>query len=647
MIDFQNVSLGYGGQEVLVDVSFRIGAGDRVGIVGPNGTGKTTLFSLLTGELTSDKGSISVPRDLKTGYLRQQLVPHTVSDSLLDYVENALSTVRTIQHEIEALEASLPSIEGKERERGLKRLGHLQTEFENLGGYELSTRAQEALGGLGFSTNEFHQPFQSFSGGWQMRAELARALVARPDLLLLDEPTNFLDIPAVEWLQRFLREYRGTLLLISHDRYMLNTLTTVTLEVLGGRVTRYGGNYDYYVRERRSRHEQLEAAKKNQDRRREQVERFIERFRAKNTKSSAVQSRVKMLEKLEEIDIPSVALPRARIRMAKPPHCGAEVMRLEGAGVTYDSQRWVLRGLDLRVDRGEKTALVGLNGMGKTTLLRVLAGILPLSEGRRIVGHKVVPGYQAQDFGEMMSPDRTVFETVKAVSPGSTEREIRTLLGGFLFSGDAVEKTVSVLSGGEKMRLAFARLLLNPPNFILLDEPTTHLDITARETLENALQTYEGTLFLVSHDIEFVRHVATSIIAMTPPIVSRCPGNYDYYREKIARDQDAALPQPLPAAGETKVADRKALRREKAVRRQELGRLKRPHEEAIRRAEVEIASLEKEQAALVESLSTPSPTTDFAGINRRLSQIKYELSIVADRWEKSSLALEELLKKDP
>lgn len=645
MIDFQNVSLGYGGQDVLSAVSFRIGAGDRVGVIGPNGAGKTTLFSLLTREITPDRGTVTVPRDLKMGYLRQQLAPREVSDSLMDYVENALTNLRTIQHEIEAIEAALPALEGMERERGIKRLGRLQTEFENLGGYELSARAQAALGGLGFTTEEFRQPFQSFSGGWQMRAELARALVARPDLLLLDEPTNFLDIPAVEWLQRFLREYGGTLLLISHDRYLLNTLTAVTLEVLGGQVTRYGGNYDFYVRECRLRHEQIESAKKNQDRRREQVERFIERFRAKNTKASQVQSRIRQLAKMEEIVVPASAARRPSIRVAKPPHCGVEVMRLEGAGVTYDGRRWVLRGLDLRIDRGEKTALVGLNGMGKTTLLRVLAGNLPLSEGRRVVGHKVAPGYQAQDFGELMSPERTVFETVKAVAPaGATEREIRTMLGSFLFSGVAAEKTVAVLSGGEKMRLAFARLLLNPPNFLLLDEPTTHLDIASRETLEAALQSYQGTFFLVSHDIEFVRRVATSIIAMTPPAVTRYPGNYDYYREKATQEQPAsASGTPMPVA-ENRPANRKTVRRERAARRQELSKLRRPHEEAIRLAEKEIAALEKEQADLHQALGQPGPAMDFEGINRRLRQIKYEMEIVTGRWERAGLAVEEIVK---
>ena len=368
MIDFRNVSVGFGAQQVLDDVSLRINRGERVGIVGPNGAGKSTIFSLLTNELTPDHGDVSFPRDLRISHLRQQLKPVTSDVNLLEYSENALPALIDLQREIETIEAGLDAADERERERGIRRLGVLQTEFEHLGGYAISSRAQAALGGLGFKKSDFHAPFASFSGGWQMRAELARALVADPDLLLLDEPTNFLDIPAVEWLQKYLRDYKGTLVMISHDRFMLNTLTSVTIEVAGGMLTRYAGNYSRYEEDCKLRHEQMEAARGNQDRRREQIERFVERFRAKNTKSSQVQSRLKMLEKMDEVEIPRIVMRAPRIRVPKPPPCGVEIIRLEEAGVTYDGQSWVLRGLDLRIERGEKLGLVGLNGTGKTTL---------------------------------------------------------------------------------------------------------------------------------------------------------------------------------------------------------------------------------------------------------------------------------------
>jgi ATP-binding cassette subfamily F protein 3 len=647
MIDFQNISVGFGTQQVLNDASFRINRGERVGIVGPNGAGKSTIFALITGEMTPDRGTMSVPRDLRVSHLHQQLKPSRDDVNLLEYSENALPALITIQREIESLEAGLGAANEEMRARIIKRMGALQTDYEHMGGYAISSRAKAALGGLGFKAVDFHNPFNSFSGGWQMRAELARALVAEPDLLLLDEPTNFLDIPAVEWLQRYLREYKGTLVLISHDRYLLNTLSTVTIEVAGGMVTRYAGNFNQYEEVCRSRHEQLEAARGNQERRKEQIERFVERFRAKNTKSSQVQSRLKMLEKMEEVEIPRVVMRAPRIKVPHPPHCGVEIVRLEAAGITYDGDAWVLRGLDLRIERGEKLGLVGLNGTGKTTLLRAMAGRLPLNEGRRYVGNHVVMGYQAQDFAELMDPARTVLETAKSGNPHLSEREVRRALGGFFFSGDAVEKKVGVLSGGEKMRLAFVRLLLNPPNFLLLDEPTTHLDIPSREALENALQDYEGTICLVSHDIEFTRHVATGILAMSPPVVRRFPGGYDYYREKMEGEEGGKgagcrVQGSGCGAQDSGGGDKKALRRERAERRQEMSKVRKPLEKKIKDAERRIAELERERDTLTEGLMKSGTGTDYASINRRLSEIQVDLADTFERWERASCELEKI-----
>jgi len=639
MIEFGNVSKNFGTQQVLDGVSFRIDAGERVGIVGPNGTGKSTIFGLIAGELESDKGEVRVPRGSRLGHVHQQLAAIAGDDCrLIDFAENALPALATIQEDIARIEERLPALEGDERATALDELGRLQTQFEDMGGYALRSRAEATLGGLGFAKETFRQAFSALSGGWRMRAELARALVADPDALLLDEPSNYLDVPAVEWLHRFLREYKGTLLLISHDRFLLNSLTTATLAISGAAVTRFHGNYDTYVREKRARYDHLAAARKNLQRKRERAERFIERFRAKNTKASLVKSKIKMLERMETVDIPRETQSPGHIRLLPPPHCGREVVRLEDAGFRYDDSRWILRHIDLRVERGDKTGLVGVNGTGKTTLLRVLAGNVTLCEGRRHLGHKVVVGYQSQEFAETMDPRGTVFDTVRQTAAGAGDQYVRDLLGGFGFRGDAVEKPVAVLSGGEKIRLAFARLLVNPPSFLVLDEPTTHLDIDARQALEAALRDYEGTLFLVSHDIEFLRAVATSIIAMEPPGVRKYWGGYDYYKEKSATAERGEAAQPRSA--KSAAPSRKADRRKRAERVQEFSRLSRDLKQQVETAETRLAELGLEREKLTAKLSEGD--VDYAVVNRRLAEIQEELATATTAWEGSALQLEEL-----
>jgi ATP-binding cassette subfamily F protein 3 len=649
MIEFQKVSMAFGAQDILDEVSFRIGDGERVGIVGPNGAGKSTVFSLITGELTPDEGQVNRSNDLTIGHLHQQLQLEARERTLIEYAENALPEVQTLQREIAELEKVLTEATLEiERSRLLRRLGQAQSEFEHRGGYELSHRAESILCGLGFRKDELSRPFGEFSGGWQMRAELARVLSARPNLLLLDEPTNFLDIPAVEWLQRYLKEYPGTLILVAHDRYLLNTLTTVTIEVAGAQATRYTGNYDAYLRTSVQRNSQLEAAQANQDRRREQIERFVERFRAKNTKSTQVQSRIKMLEKMEIVTVPRRVFRAIPIRLRPPPHCGQEIFRFEDAGITYDGTNWVLRHVDLRVDRGEKLALVGLNGMGKTTLLRAMAGRIQLGEGRRILGHKVVLGYQAQDFAEQLNPEQTILNAVKSADMDLHDQTVRTLLGSFFFTGDDVEKPISVLSGGEKMRVALARLLIQSPNCLLMDEPTTHLDIPSREALEYALQQYTGTLVLVSHDIEFVRRVATGIISMVPQNIQRYAGNYDYYREKADREAGLIVQEAkAEEAAMNKPIDRKTMRREKAQRRETRNKLLRPLQERVRKAEETVNRLEKEQVLLVEELGGPTVGLSYSHINQRLTEIQKLMAAATRDWETALLQLEEVEKENP
>jgi ATP-binding cassette subfamily F protein 3 len=628
MIDFIQVSKRFGVQEVLRDVTIRINAGERVGIVGPNGAGKSTIFSLLCGETEVDGGDVVLPKHVRIGHLRQQLNPHAVDQNLLEYTEDSIPELKTIPEQIHALETRLGNLGAEEKERALKRIGELQHEYEHLGGYEMRARAEAALCGLGFHVAEFDRPFASFSGGWQMRAELARTLIANPDLLMLDEPSNYLDLPAVEWLQKFLRGYEGTMLLISHDRYLLRSLANVTLEIAGGNAVRYQGGYDYYLKERESRLEHQLAAKRNQDRERERIESFVRRFRAKSTKASQVQSRIKQLEKMEAIEAPTTAPNLSKIRIADPPHSGHEIIRLEEAGVTYDQQRWIFDKLSLNINRGEKVALVGYNGMGKTTLLRTLAGQLEPSAGRRVLGHKVVVGYQSQDFAETMPPEKSVYHIVKDGNPAASETQVRSLLGGFGFSGDAVDKTCGVLSGGEKIRLAFARLFIDPPNFLLLDEPTTHLDINGREALESALKEYKGALCVVSHDVTFVRNISEYIIAIDDTGVSKFPGGYDYYLEKVeARNLKSEGGSPNAAAAdepEKPVSKGREARKARAQQREA--------EKALKKIETKIEKLTEEQTLLTEEMMSRRDA-DFASINARLAEIQSEIQSLEAEWE--------------
>lgn len=640
MIDFIQVSKQFGTQDVLKSVTFRINAGERIGIVGPNGAGKSTIFSLIGHDIEADKGDIVIPRHTRIGYLHQQLNPHAVERNLLDYTEDSIPELKTIPEQIHALEEKMDLLAADEKERALKRIGNLQHEFEHLGGYEMRARAEAALCGLGFKVEEFEKPFSSFSGGWQMRAELARTLIANPDLLMLDEPSNFLDLPAVEWLQKFLRSYEGTMLLISHDRYLLRSLVTITLEIAGGKTTRYQGGYDYYLKEREDRiHHQL-AAKKNQDREIEQIESFIRRFRAKSTKATQVQSRIKQLEKIERIEAPAALANLSKIRIGDPPHSGHEIIRLEKGGLTYDQKRWIFKELDVNINRGEKVGFVGYNGMGKTTLLRSLAGALSLSEGRRVLGHKVVVGYQSQDFAETMPPQKSVYHIVKDEHPAASESDVRKLLGGFGFSGDSIEKRCEVLSGGEKIRLAFARLFINPPNFLLLDEPTTHLDVNGREALESALKAYKGAVCVVSHDVTFIRNIADQIIAIDQTGVSRYPGGYDYYLQKVdersgggsavASGTVAATTSssPEPAAPAAKGKDGRKARAQQ-----------REAEKALSKIENKIEKLTKEQVALTDEMMSKRDA-DFSSINTRLAGIQKEISELEAQWEEAAEALE-------
>ena len=653
MLDFRGISVHYGHQDVLTDVTFRVNKGDRVGIVGPNGSGKSTLFKIVLGEMSTDTGELIIEQNPRIGWTRQNPEPDTPEETLLEYSIRGIPGLSEMEAEMQELEADL------EDPAKMARYGELQTKFEHLGGYDIETRVKVALGGLGFAVEEFNKPFKSFSGGWRMRAELSRVLASKPDLLLLDEPSNYLDLLAVEWLQKFLKAYDGTLMLISHDRFLLRTLTSTIVEVDAGTATRYEGNLDYYLREREVRYEHLKAAKENQDHHREQLQRFVDRFRAQATKAAQAQSRQKLIDKIDEarIVLPKRYTQSGRLRLAEPPPSGIEMFRCEDLGFSYavDPPKFIFRGINFNIARGDKVALIGYNGLGKTTLMRVIAGTRQPTEGKAVLGHNVIPGYLSQEFAETIPPDVTVYRNAKNAwdaHGGGSEKIFRNQLGAFGFDENDVEKPAGVLSGGEKIRLAFLRLFLTAPNFLLLDEPTTHLDLDGRRLLQDALQKYTGTILLVSHDIDFVRAVATSVLEITHEGIRQFPGGYDYYCEKRAELDAAKSGKSAAAQAKQKsVADEpkkeekltsKELRQQRAAERAKTAPKMRELKKRVETAEKKIDELQKALDEASAELFNPTPTTDFAEANRKVRTLQFEIDRYTADWEEAATELEAL-----
>ncbi len=644
MLDFRNISVHYGHQDVLTDVTFRVNRGERVGVVGPNGSGKSTLFKIVLGELSTDRGELVVEGSPTIGSTRQHPEPEFPEETLLQYAVRGVPGFCEVEARMKALEERMDAGEDVFEE-----YGEVQTAFEHMGGYDLETRVKVALGGLGFSVEEFGRPFSSFSGGWRMRAELSRVLASSPDLLLLDEPSNYLDLPAVDWLQKYLKQYQGTLMLISHDRYLLRTLADIIVEVDAETATRYEGDLDWYMREREVRYQHLKAAKENQDHHREQLQRFVDRFRAQATKAAQAQSRQKLIDKIDEarIVLPKRYTQSGRLRLAEPPPSGIEMFRCEGLRFSYDGERDVLHDVSFGISRGDKVALIGYNGLGKTTLMRIIAGVRRPTGGKAALGHNVVPGYLSQEFAETIPPDLTVYRNAKNAwdaHGGGPEKAFRNQLGAFGFDENDVEKPAGVLSGGEKIRLAFLRLFLSAPNFLLLDEPTTHLDLDGRRLLQEALQAYRGTILLVSHDIDFVRAVATSVLEITRDGVRSFPGGYDYYCEKrdaarlSAAQPAASAASAAPAAPAS--ASRKEQRQQRAAERAKAAPQVRELKRRVALAESKIDELQKSLDAASEELFNPKPTTNFGELNRTVRALQFEIDRYTADWEEAATALE-------
>jgi len=636
VIQLENISKAYAGQQIFSGLSWGIPDGERIGLVGPNGAGKTTLCRLLAGAEEPDAGRISRPREATVGYLPQDVGGVGVGSVLAEAL-SGFAGVWRLEREMQDVAAALAATTvGAETEALTARYGDLQHRFEAAEGYRLETQARAILGGLGFGPGDFARSLVELSGGWRMRVALARLLLLRPSLLLLDEPTNHLDIESLEWLEGFLADYEGTVVIVSHDRYFLNRMVTSIAELGPGGIHVYPGDYDDYLVEREARRALLEAQARNQAKRIAEIERFVERFRYKATKARQVQSRLKMLERVERLTLEPEAR-RIHFAFPEPPRTGRRVVTLRGVHKAY-GDNLVYAGVDFEVERGERLALVGSNGAGKSTLLRLLAGVLEPDRGARMLGTHVAVHYYAQHQLDALTPSRTVLEELEAVAPALGQTRLRTILGAFLLSGEAVDKKIGVLSGGEKARVALARMLVRPAALLCLDEPTNHLDLASREVLEAALAAFPGTIAFISHDRYFINRIATTVVEVARGTLTRHLGTYDDYLALRAGRVLRAEPEPPPRPGPPKAVSRRGEGRPAREGQRELRELRRRLDEV----EQQIHGLEQRLAEIGAVLGDPSLYADGArvrAVTEERKRAEEQVAWLLHEWEALSESL--------
>ncbi|HVN36675.1 MAG TPA: ABC-F family ATP-binding cassette domain-containing protein [Myxococcota bacterium] len=647
LLRIDGVARSHGARILFRDVTLEVRAGDRIGLIGPNGAGKTTLLRIAAGEEPPDAGSISAPKGVRVARLRQEIDPRR-GVSLRAEVASALAHLDALEEELRALEAEMAGAgrRGEEVPASVgERYDRCRHAFEAGGGFEREARVTRALAGIGFEPGANDRPLSSFSGGWLVRAELAKLLLSSPDVLLLDEPTNHLDLPSIAWFEETLAAHRGGVVVISHDRTFLRRHATRIAELRDARCRVFDQGYDAFVAGEALRREQLDAERAQRERKEEETRRFIERFRYKASKARQVQSRIKALEKTAPVEAAPRAARAMRMRIPEPARAGEQVLRLDGIHKRY-GERVVYAGVDFAVRRGERVALVGPNGAGKSTLLRIAAGVLAHDAGERTPGHNVQIAFYAQHQLEALDPSRSALEELERVAELSDVPRLRGHLGAFLFSGDDVGKRVSVLSGGEKARLALAKLLLRPSNFLVLDEPTNHLDLSAVEVLEDALREYAGTLLLISHDRAFLDAIATRIVEVrSGGALESYPGSYTDFER---RRRGEPLAESAPGADAERVAtapeaDDKTARIAARERAKEATRRR---ERAARRAaalEQEIAEVEERLELLASQLASPDVYRDgelVREIERDRSELRDELSRLYGEWERTAAEAE-------
>lgn len=647
MLTLSAIRKSYGDRVLFSDATLQVNREDRIGLVGPNGAGKTTLFSIILGEESPDEGEVSLLRGVSVGYLPQENAP-AGDETVIELATAVSPEYIRLRRIIKAWEADHP-VEALHPE---EIHDDVHDRFNELGGYRLEAKAKQILAGLSFRESDFDRPAREMSGGWVMRAHLGRLLTLEPDLLLLDEPTNHLDLEALLWFQSYLRSYPGGILLISHDREFLNELVGSIVEIRQSRLIRYKGNYDAYLEQRAAHEQQLIAAYKHQEREIARLMEFVNRFRAKNTKASQAQSKLKQIDRMDKLDAPVNDSAEIDFKFPQPQRSGQRAIKLESVHFSYGDLA-VYRGMDFEAQRGDRTVLVGPNGAGKSTLLKLLAGVLEPQQGTCTLGHNARSGYYSQYRVDMLHVERTVLEEALDTPQRVSEQFVRTLLGSFLFRGDDVFKRISVLSGGEKSRLALVKILLDPPNLLLMDEPTTHLDMSSIDALAYALDQFEGTLIFISHDVYFIRALANHVVHVNAGRLTHYPGGYQYYLDKTkASSERAALTAGQPGLASPTRPDkeaptdgavsRKEQKRVEAEQRQALSRKRRAQQDIVEQLEAEIHELEQRHGELVaelekaETYETPGRPVE---VNRELLGIQERLAKLTPEWEEQATHL--------
>ena len=635
MIELKNISLAFGARKIFDCASAVINRNDKIGLVGNNGAGKSTLLKVLAGLEGLDSGDIAKPKYATVGYLPQEAIV-AASRSLYEEAESAFVDVLTARRELEeageVIADAAPS--SQEYAEALETMGELQRRLEDMQEAKLRSRVETVLAGLGFKKSDMLRPCSEFSGGWQMRIALAKILLREPSLIMLDEPTNHLDIESVAWLEDYLRGYSGAVLLVSHDRAFLDALTNRTFHLSGGRLDVYAGNYEFYVAESAKRLEILRKSAANQQRQIDKTERFIERFRSKATKAAQVQSRIKALDKIERIEVEDDFDGEIKFEFPVSKRCGQVVLEVYSVCKSFGAHK-VLDNISFKVERGERVALVGVNGAGKSTLAKIISGELAADSGSAKLGYNVEMSFFAQHQSDRLDRSNDVLTEACAGVPFERRAKVRGLLGSFLFSGDDVFKSVSVLSGGEKNRLALAKMLLKDFNFLLLDEPTNHLDINSKTVLQNALAKFDGTYLIVSHDRDFLDPIVNRVIELGENGARFFEGNLSDYVERIKAEGKIVCRAP----SQPKISDYKAKKLERSAARKELSKLKK----GIAATEAEIARLEEELARVEAEMASPDffkRGAQCASTTEAYNALKTDIAAAYAKWEEFSAQLE-------